>query len=78
MNGHRTPSQGRPSALAGALTCTRCGSSIALDRSVLDLARTELFRALGWEPLRGQLQLTGCCSDCQAAGRELRRDWGRA
>ena len=77
MNGARIPSQGRPSVLAGALTCTRCGSSIALDRSVLDLARTELFRALGWEPDRAVLQLSGCCSDCQA-GRPDRAGWGHA
>ena len=77
-NGGRI-AQGRPSGLLGALTCTRCGSSIALDRSVLDRARAELIRTLGWETLRGRVELSGCCADCQLdPATAARRDWGRA
>ena len=64
--------------LAGALVCTRCGSRVALDRSALDLARAELVLALGFEPERGELELSGCCATCRADGLGATSAWGRA
>lgn len=70
------PRRRRP--LVGALVCTRCGSRAALDRTVLDLARAELVRAVGFEPERGEVELSGCCAECRAGGLGATARWGRA
>ena len=77
MIGAASPSP-RRSPLAGALVCTRCGSRAAIDESVLDLARAELVRALGFEPDRGELVLSGRCAKCRASGFGAASAWGRA
>jgi Fe2+ or Zn2+ uptake regulation protein len=66
---------GRQPGLAGALRCTRCGSSVALAASDLELARVALVADLGFEPDRGFLELKGCCAECRSGAR---RGWGRA
>jgi Fe2+ or Zn2+ uptake regulation protein len=78
MIGAPSPSTRRRRPLVGSLVCTRCGSRVSLDRNVLDFARAELVRALGFEPDRGELELRGCCAACRADGLGAPAGWGRA
>jgi Fe2+ or Zn2+ uptake regulation protein len=69
MFGAQPPSSPRTrGGLAVSLSCTRCGSSVALDSGALAAAREALTRDLGIEPERGSLELTGCCAECAARG----------
>jgi len=70
------PSRTR-TGLAVSLLCTRCGSTVSLERGALALAREALARDLGVEPERGSLELTGCCAACAARGYG-HAGWGRA
>ena len=54
------------------LVCTECGSVKEIESPELRRMQERLADEHGFEPARYRLQVYGICSECKAAGRELK------